>query len=184
MIIGGITTAMGGVLLTAFLTRFVPSRLVFIFAWAIVIALFVMRRMVSRTLRTALWKRGIYVDRVLVIGSGESGRRIMEAMLNSPALGYHLVGFVNELPETSDLSVATEHRVHRAQRVGSIDELERLVGQHRSTKCSSPCRLTNCTSYRRSSRNAAGTPSSSRWYQIFSNFRSTASTSARLAGFR
>ena len=99
MIIGGITTAMGGVLLTAFLTRFVPSRLVFIFAWAIVIALFVMRRMVSRTLRTVLWKRGIYVDRVLVIGSGESGRRIMEAMLNSPALGYHLVGFVNELPE-------------------------------------------------------------------------------------
>ncbi|HEX3303788.1 MAG TPA: hypothetical protein VHR64_12965, partial [Thermomicrobiales bacterium] len=130
MIIGGVTTAMGGVLLTAFLTRFVPSRLVFIFAWAIVIALFVLRRMMSRTMRTALWKRGIYVDRVLVIGSGESGRRIMEAMLNSPGLGYHLVGFVNELPETSDLSVATEHRVHRAQRVGSIDELERLVGQH------------------------------------------------------
>jgi exopolysaccharide biosynthesis polyprenyl glycosylphosphotransferase len=130
MIIGGVTTAMGGVLLTAFLTRFVPSRLVFIFAWAIVIALFVLRRMMSRTMRTALWKRGIYVDRVLVIGSGESGRRIMEAMLNSPGLGYHLVGFVNELPETSDLSFATEHRVHRAQRVGSIDELERLVGQH------------------------------------------------------
>src|SRR5689334_21333095 len=31
MIIGGLTTAMGGILLTAFLTRFVPSRLVFIY---------------------------------------------------------------------------------------------------------------------------------------------------------
>jgi FlaA1/EpsC-like NDP-sugar epimerase len=130
MIIGGVTTAMGGVLLTAFLTRFVPSRLVFIYAWAIAILLFVIRRMFSRTLRAALWKRGIFVDRVLVVGSGESGRRIMEAMLNNPALGYKLVGFVNDLPDTTDLSVATEHKVHRAPRVGSLKDLERLVGQH------------------------------------------------------
>jgi exopolysaccharide biosynthesis polyprenyl glycosylphosphotransferase len=130
MIIGGLTTAMGGVLLTAFLTRFVPSRLVFIYAWAIAILLFVIRRMFSRTLRAALWQRGIFVDRVLVVGSGESGRRIMEAMLNNPALGYKLVGFVNDLPDTTDLSVATEHKVYRAPRVGSLKDLERLVGLH------------------------------------------------------
>lgn len=130
MIVGGLTTAMAGVILTAFLTRFVPSRLVFIYAWAIAILLFVLRRALSRSVRTALWKHGIYVDRVIVIGSGESGRRIMEAMLNNPALGYKLVGFVNDAPETSDLSLATEHRVHRAARVGSLDDLERLVGRH------------------------------------------------------
>jgi exopolysaccharide biosynthesis polyprenyl glycosylphosphotransferase len=130
MIIGGLTTAMAGVILTAFLTRFVPSRLVFIYAWIIAILLFVLRRVASRAVRAALWKRGILVDRVLVVGSGESGRRVMEAMLNNPALGYKLVGFVNDLPGTSDLSVATEHRVHRAQRVGSIDDLDRLVGRH------------------------------------------------------
>jgi exopolysaccharide biosynthesis polyprenyl glycosylphosphotransferase len=130
MIIGGLTTAMAGVILTAFLTRFVPSRLVFIYAWVIAILLFVCRRVASRALRTALWRRGIYVDRVIVVGSGESGRRVMEAMLNNPALGYKLVGFVNDLPGTSDLSVATEHRVHRAQRVGAIDDLDRLVGRY------------------------------------------------------
>ena len=131
MIIGGLTTAMAGVILTAFLTRFVPSRLVFIYAWAIAIVLFVLRRVLSRAIRTSLWKRGLYVNRVLVVGSGEAGRRIMQAMLNSPALGYKLVGFVNDLPGTSDLSLATEHRVHRAPRIGALDDLDRLVGQYR-----------------------------------------------------
>lgn len=130
MIIGGLTTAIAGVILTAFLTRFVPSRLVFIYAWLIAIVFFVVRRAASRTLRAALWKRGLYVDRVLVVGSGESGRRIMEAMLNTPSLGYNLVGFADDLPETSDLSVATEHRVHRAPRLGSLDDVERLVARH------------------------------------------------------
>lgn len=130
MIVGGLTTAIAGVILTAFLARFVPSRLVFIYAWIIAITLFVLRRIVSRSVRAALWRRGILVDRVLVVGSGEAGRRVMEAMLNNPSLGYKLVGFANDLPETSDLSVATEHRVHRAARIGSIDELDRLVGRH------------------------------------------------------
>lgn len=130
MIIGGLTTAMAGVILTAFLTRFVPSRLVFIYAWIIAIVFFVLRRAISRSIRTSLWKRGIYVDRVLVVGSGESGRRIMEAMLNTPSLGYMLVGFADDLPDTSDLSVATEHRVHRAARVGSLDEIDRLVTRY------------------------------------------------------
>jgi exopolysaccharide biosynthesis polyprenyl glycosylphosphotransferase len=118
---------MAGVILTAFLTRFVPSRLVFIYAWALAIFLFVFRRAISRMVRAALWRRGKYVDRVLVVGTGESGRRIMEAMLSTPALGYKLVGFADDLPDTADLSVATEHRVHRAPRLGSLDDLERIV---------------------------------------------------------
>ena len=101
MIVGGLTTAIAGVILTAFLTRFVPSRLVFVYAWLIAIALFVLRRIISRAVRASLWKHGIYVDRVLVVGSGEAGRRVMEAMLNNPALGYKLVGFVNDLPGTT-----------------------------------------------------------------------------------
>ncbi|MDQ2682223.1 MAG: sugar transferase [Chloroflexota bacterium] len=131
MIVGGLTTAMAGVILTAFLTRFVPSRLVFIYAWLIAIVFFVLRRAVSRTIRASLWKRGMYVDRVLVVGSGESGRRIMEAMLNTPSLGYHLVGFTDDLLSSSDISVATEHRVHRARRLGAVDEIDRLIKRHK-----------------------------------------------------
>ena len=131
MLVGGLTTAMAGVILTAFLGRFVPSRLVFIYAWAIAIVFFVVRRLVSRAVRAALWRRGKYVDRVLVAGAGESGRRIMEAMLNSPALGYQLVGWVDDLPGTDDLSVATERRVYRSQRLGLLDDMERLVERHR-----------------------------------------------------
>jgi exopolysaccharide biosynthesis polyprenyl glycosylphosphotransferase len=50
-------------------------------------------------------------------------------MLNNPSLGYNLVGFADDLPETSDLSLATEHRVVRAPRLGSLDDIERLVTQ-------------------------------------------------------
>jgi exopolysaccharide biosynthesis polyprenyl glycosylphosphotransferase len=78
-----------------------------------------------------MWRRGKYVDRVLVVGAGESGRRIMEAMLNSPALGYQLVGWVDDLPGTNDLSVATERKVHRSQRLGLLDDMERLVERYR-----------------------------------------------------
>lgn len=131
MLIGGLTTAMAGVILTAFLTRFVPSRLLFIYAWALAILFFVLRRVLSRSIRAALWRRGKYVDRVLVVGAGESGRRIMEAMLNTPALGYQLVGWVDDLPGTSDLTVATERRVYRAHRLGLLDDMERLVERHR-----------------------------------------------------
>jgi exopolysaccharide biosynthesis polyprenyl glycosylphosphotransferase len=131
MLIGGLTTAMAGVILTAFLTRFVPSRLLFIYAWAIAIVFFILRRLFSRSIRAAMWRRGTYVDRVLVVGAGESGRRIMEAMLNSPALGYQLVGWVDDLPGTDDLSVATERRVYRSQRLGLLDDMERLVERYR-----------------------------------------------------
>jgi len=131
MIVGGLTTAMAGVILTAFLTRFVPSRLVFIYAWALAIVFFIARRIGSRWLRAALWRRGKFVERVLVVGTGESGRRLMEAMLSTPSLGYMLVGFADDLPDTSDLSVATEHRVHRATRLGSLDDLERIVNRQR-----------------------------------------------------
>ncbi|HRA47677.1 MAG TPA: sugar transferase, partial [Thermomicrobiales bacterium] len=127
MVIGGLTTAMAGVILTAFLTRFVPSRLVFIYAWAFAILFLITRRIASRMIRAALWRRGRYVERVLVVGTGESGRRIMEAMLSTPALGYQLVGFADDLPDTTDLSVATEYRVHRATRLGSLDDIERIV---------------------------------------------------------
>jgi exopolysaccharide biosynthesis polyprenyl glycosylphosphotransferase len=126
MVVGGVTTAMAGVILTAFLSRFVPSRLLFIYAWALAIMLLVARRYLTRAARSWLWSRGVYVDRVVVVGAGDPGRRIMQAMMGIPALGYHVVGFVDDLPGEG-MPVATEGGLARADRLGTTDDLERLV---------------------------------------------------------
>lgn len=127
VLVGGVTTAMAGVILTAFLTRFVPSRLVFIYAWGVVIALLLARRVVTRWVRSWLWSREIGVDRVVVVGAGETGRRLMQAMLGQPALGYRVVGFVDDAVSTDTLAVATENGVTRAPRLGSPDDLSEIV---------------------------------------------------------
>lgn len=130
MVIGGITTAMAGVILTAFLSRFVPSRLVFIYAWALAIVLVLLRRYLTRVARRMLWTRGAYVDRVVVIGASDAGRRIMQALMGTPSLGYQVVGFVDDRLSTDELAVATETGLAKAGRLGTTDDLERLVDEY------------------------------------------------------
>ncbi len=90
ILVGGVTTAMAGVILTAFLARFVPSRLVFLYAWGAAIVLLLARRMVTRWIRRWLWSREIGVDRVLIVGAGETGRRLMQAMMGRRRWGIGL----------------------------------------------------------------------------------------------
>jgi exopolysaccharide biosynthesis polyprenyl glycosylphosphotransferase len=129
VVAGGVTTAMAGVILTAFLTRFVPSRLVFIFAWAIAIGLLILRRGVARWVRDWLWSKDLNVDRVVVIGAGDSGRRLMQAMMGMPGLGYKLVGFVDDAVNASPMPIATESRMQRAERLGEIGDLDAIVSE-------------------------------------------------------
>ena len=130
MVVGGLTTAMAGVILTAFLSRFVPSRLVFIYAWVIAVVLLLARRGVSRWIRNAFWARNLMVNRVLVVGAGESGRRIIQAMMTNPALGYRVVGFVDDTVKADAMSFATARRLGRADRLGSIADLGSIVGDY------------------------------------------------------
>lgn len=129
ILIGGVTTAMAGVILTAFLARFVPSRLLFIYTWGAAIVLLLARRVVTRWLRQWLWAREIGVDRVLIVGAGETGRRLMQAMMGSPALGYRVVGFVDDATTTNALAVATENGPTRTERLGTVDELGEIVSR-------------------------------------------------------
>jgi exopolysaccharide biosynthesis polyprenyl glycosylphosphotransferase len=129
MLVGGVTTAMAGVILTAFLARFVPSRLVFIYAWGAAIGLLLARRIVTRWVRRWLWAREIGVDRVLIVGAGETGRRLMQAMIGLPALGYRVVGFVDDAMTADALAVATAHGVTRTERLGATDELGEIVSR-------------------------------------------------------
>jgi exopolysaccharide biosynthesis polyprenyl glycosylphosphotransferase len=128
-ILSGATTAMAVVILFSFLQRFYPSRLIFIYAWLVMIALLLAKRLITRTTRGMLWSRGVGVDRVLVVGSGPAGRRYMEHILNSPHVGHRLVGFVDSAPAEESWAVATERKVVRPEYLGHLAAIPIVVDE-------------------------------------------------------
>ena len=68
LVIGGLITAMAGVILAAYFLGFFPSRLMFLYAWITALVFLVAKRGLLRHGRKWLWERGIGVDRVLVVG--------------------------------------------------------------------------------------------------------------------
>lgn len=127
LVIGGLITAMAGVVLAAYFLGFFPSRLTFLYAWIAALIFLIAKRGMLRHARKWLWERGIGVDRVLVVGSGSAGQRVMQAMLGQPSLGCKLVGFVDDGSEDR-VTVATETGVAQAVRLGSPEEVGELVG--------------------------------------------------------
>lgn len=127
LVVGGVTTSMAAVILFAYLLRYFPSRLALVYAWGGAIFLLLARRVASRWLLRWLWSRGIGVDRVLVVGAGGAGRRVMQALMGRSSYGYHVVGFVDDGITADAVAVATEHRVTRADRLGTTDDVGELV---------------------------------------------------------
>jgi len=127
IILSGATTAMAVVILFSFLQRFYPSRLIFIYAWLVMIGLLLAKRLITRITRGMLWARGIGVDRVLVVGAGPAGRRYMEHILNSPHVGHQLVGFVDSAPTEESWAVATERRVVKPEYLGHLAAIPLVV---------------------------------------------------------
>jgi Undecaprenyl-phosphate glucose phosphotransferase len=66
-----------------------------------------------------LQRRGKGAERVLIVGSGEVGRMILQKIQHTPGLGYQVVGFVDVNP--------TQSRVLGLPVFGSIDDLPRVI---------------------------------------------------------
>jgi exopolysaccharide biosynthesis polyprenyl glycosylphosphotransferase len=126
-IASGVTTGMALVILYAFLQQFYPSRLIFIYAWMLAIALLIVKRIVMRMVRERLWARGIGVDRVVIVGAGRAGQRMMQWLMGQPQLGYQVVGFVDDEPPPDNWAIATQRRVERPRHLGSPDHIREIV---------------------------------------------------------
>jgi exopolysaccharide biosynthesis polyprenyl glycosylphosphotransferase len=127
----GVVIAMALVILSAFFQRFYPSRLVFIAAVPIAIAMLLAARVLVRVVRERLWARGIGVDRVAVIGSGRAAHRILQWLLSHPQLGYEVVGYLDDRSDGEELTIATPSAVLRPLHLGGTDDLSRVVAaQH------------------------------------------------------
>lgn len=129
LVAGSLTIAMGALILTAYLSQFSPSRLLFVYAWAFSLALLFAVRLVKRKVREALWSRDIGVLWVLIVGNGVSGRRLMQLLLAKPEMGMRVSGYVDEGATRRGLSVGSERGVIRAQYLGSLDDIPSVLGR-------------------------------------------------------
>ncbi|RME46348.1 MAG: undecaprenyl-phosphate glucose phosphotransferase [Caldilineae bacterium] len=97
------------------------SRIIFLYAGAFIVLLLGL----SRGLKVAMlgrWRRdGFGVARLLLVGAGEIARTIMRAVVANPALGYEIVGFVD------DDATKAHTNIGRFAALGEIDNLPTLL---------------------------------------------------------
>jgi len=102
----------------------VYSRLLFGYAGALIVALLSLSRLAVGAALARLRRRGIGMDRLLIVGAGEVGRRIMRSIVAQPELGYQVVGFVDDDPRK-------QVPIGRFQALGGTDNLTQVIRQHR-----------------------------------------------------
>lgn len=95
----GYATATGIALMMAFTFFFRPlafSRLLLVWALIFIVLFISLARLLRRIILTLLYQKGILVDHVLVVGSGEAGRGVIRTLLARPDLGFKAVGYLDD----------------------------------------------------------------------------------------
>jgi len=120
-----LTSTATGIILIVFVIVFffqpLYSRLVFFYAGILITILLGLARLVRRIVRDRLRRRGLGVDRLLIVGAGEVGRTVMRNIVAHPELGYHIVGFVDDDPEKGQTNIG------RFRALGGTANIPRLV---------------------------------------------------------
>lgn len=121
-LVNGATTAILLIMaFTFFIRPLVYSRAVYVYATVLIIVFLGMARAAERLIRQHLRKRGIGVDRVLIVGAGEAGRALMRNIVAQPGLAYKIVGFVDDHYERGHTDIG------RFKALGAIDNLPGIL---------------------------------------------------------
>lgn len=96
-------------------------RVMVIYAWLLAILLIMMGRAVHQFVRNRMRDRGIGKDRLLVVGTGDVARIIVQRILWSPQLGYELAGVVDGTGITD---------FHGVPVLGEVEALPELIEEH------------------------------------------------------
>jgi Undecaprenyl-phosphate glucose phosphotransferase len=98
-------------------------RVMVVYAWLLTVLLVTASRTILILVRNLLRRRGLWVDRLLIIGTGDVGRMILQKVRQTPRLGYRVVGFVDD-----DAQVGQQ--ILGAPVLGSTDELPAVIQEH------------------------------------------------------
>jgi len=97
-------------------------RLMMVYAWLLTVLLVSLGRILHTRFQWSLQAKGFNESRLLIVGTGDAGRMILQKIRQSPGLGYTVVGFVDDAdPLSAVLGVET---------LGKTDDLPRLIETH------------------------------------------------------
>ena len=99
------------------------SRLLLIEAGIIAVILLAAMRAVQNGIIGRLHRKGIGVNRVVIVGAGEVGRTVMRTVVAQPGLGYQIIGFVDDNPEKGETDIG------RFKALGPVKNLPRLIDE-------------------------------------------------------
>jgi exopolysaccharide biosynthesis polyprenyl glycosylphosphotransferase len=124
-VINGTTTGMAIVLVLIFGIRPLAfSRLLFLYVSVLTVLFLSLSRLARRSVESRLRRRGIGVDRTLIVGAGEIGRAVMRTLVARPDLGYQVVGFLEPDPTKGGDAIG------RFRRLGNLDKLDETLTEH------------------------------------------------------
>ncbi|MGB3217435.1 MAG: sugar transferase, partial [Anaerolineae bacterium] len=121
-ITAGTATAIIIMVAIAFFTRpQLNSRLIYVYTGIFIAVFRIVSRIVFRAWLWRLRRRGIGVDRLLIVGAGEVGRMVMRSVVAQPELGYEIVGFLDDDPGKSNTALG------RLRGLGTLDSLQDVL---------------------------------------------------------
>lgn len=122
-----ITATAAGIMLMMAVTFFLQpspfSRLLIFWALLFIVLFISVSRLLRRWTLAVLYRRGIGVDRALVVGAGETGRSLVQTLLARPDLGFSVVGYL-------DNGRGEDAGLGRIPRLGDYSELEKHLTAH------------------------------------------------------
>ena len=95
------------------------QRSMIILAWAAALLTITFGRFVHGRVQRRLQRRGIGVEPVLIVGTGDVGRMVLQKILHTPGLGYRVVGFVGTAPGST--------KVMGLPVLGTVDDLPTII---------------------------------------------------------
>ncbi len=99
------------------------SRLMFGYLFVVSVGTLSASRVIVRWIAALRHRRGLDIDNVVVVGSGNAAKMLMQQMHAGSGLGLRLVGFVDDARENG-------RDFGRFQRLGAVDQLDELCDQH------------------------------------------------------
>jgi exopolysaccharide biosynthesis polyprenyl glycosylphosphotransferase len=101
------------------------SRVTLLFVYGLILVLMTISRFASFKVIQRLHQRGIGNRNVLIYGAGGTGKHLQRKFMLVPTLGLNLVGFADDDEKRVGATV------ERSRVLGSLADLERLVGTHK-----------------------------------------------------
>jgi exopolysaccharide biosynthesis polyprenyl glycosylphosphotransferase len=102
-----------------FKNQFDYPRLMMIYTWVLTVLTTSLGRLIQSRLQLKLQAKGWGEERVLIVGTGEVGRMVLQKIRRSPSLGYRVIGFV-----ANDTKAKA---VQSCPVLGTIDDIPELV---------------------------------------------------------